>query len=175
MTDTEAHCTTYRYLTSRREAPISRLSRPQLLSLPCPFVSAHFLVVFPVRLIPSLSQTCKTHSHTSLPHLPLSAITPVQVNQTPQHHASKPSPSNIHPQGINVLLNWKPLNLQKIRRHQQLQTQLGRNLHIRHILEVSRFQVVVKVFCYFFHGYCTIPAQSLASTSRWGSHCLSPS
>ena len=45
-----------------------------------------------------------------------------------------------------------------IRRHQQLQAQLRRNIHIRDILGIGVFLVVVEVLADFFEDYATVSA-----------------
>ena len=49
--------------------------------------------------------------------------------------------------------------MQIIRRHQQLQAQLRRYLHIRHIARVFILQVVVEVLAYFFQDDTTTQFQ----------------
>ena len=45
--------------------------------------------------------------------------------------------------------------MQIIRRHQQLQAQLRRYLHIRHVARVFILEIVVQVLAYFFEDDAT--------------------
>lgn len=72
------------------------------------------------------------------------------------------SPPSIH----LGFLRRRPLTVQIIRRHKQLQTQLRRNFHIRYIFCVLVLLVVVQVFADLFKDYAT--AWTLVPRGRLG-------
>ena len=56
----------------------------------------------------------------------------------------------------------KKLTIQIIRRHQQLQAQLGRHVNIRHVLGVLVLFIVVEVLAYFLEHEAAVSV-----VSRW--------
>lgn len=58
--------------------------------------------------------------------------------------------------------------MQKIRRHQQLQAQLPRQLHIRHVLLPPVFEIVVEVFAHFLQHDAVDGAERAARFEGFG-------
>lgn len=56
-------------------------------------------------------------------------------------------------------------SIQEIGSHQQLKTQLGRNLHIRDVLGVLVLFIVIEVLADFFEHYAAVPLSARAAIS----------
>ncbi len=61
------------------------------------------------------------------------------------------------------------LTMQVIRRHQQLQTQLWRYLHIRHIFRILILQIVIKILADFLEYNPAVSDQQLTKLGRYKS------
>lgn len=59
------------------------------------------------------------------------------------------------------------LNVEVVGRHQQLETQLGREVHIWHVARIFVLLVVVQIFADFFQYYAAVKLSTCARMLGW--------